>query len=521
MSDYSFPTLGEVVKYLFDITGVLSQEPEAKKAVQAQLRRLANEESELEENLNRLFDLLEECLSKVFGNEKVLTAFMFSFKYLFSHYEESVKGQGACLPRKDLFRWLIRNHLLSRIVFAYQKYFYMFNIPGSGLAFPEDQFWWLPDINGNDVRWPMTKAFQWIYEVAGLNQTHFHYPEYNDLSKNKNYRLAQNLENASRWANWKTEPRWDLVQNNLDDSLRALEECPLEPFQRTFDRNTKLSFRIVLFLARVATLIFREIDKSLGREYLESVITDFKKQDRRLRKKTQPLVKSTSLLVGFTSDSSAKDADRIWYEESYEYWLRDSQWAERAIPKAIRWVNSQKSAHWDLAIYKFLVGNLGSFDARDIVQQYKIRVHTWYKPNFMELLFKGLKLKRFGNTTKKQADDFVEELQDAGLDRSLGWLANWVQGAYYYRQERFDLAYPFYEAAFSQAKYSAGEHQYKLVNQYIEICAKNDRRREFKKGVAWANYLGIEVRWLRNTDGTEEDYEATYDILKKTNYPIL
>ena len=275
-----------------------------------------------------------------------------------------------------------------------------------------------------------------------------------------------------------------------------------------------------MFIARAVTLVFSELDKYLGREYLEAIITDFKKQDRRLFKKTQRLVKSTSLLVGFSACDTADDADRIWYEESYEYWWRDSQWEQRVIPEAVKWVNDQKSDQWGLSIYRVLVGHIGSFNARDIVQQYKTNVFKWYKPNFTELLHKGLKLKRF-RATKKEVNGFLEELKAAGLDESLRWLGNWVQGAYYYRQERFDLAYPFYQAAFSQAKYSAGEHQYKLVNQYIEICAKNERRLEFKKGVAWANYLGVEVRWLRNTEGTEDDYEFTYEVLKKANYPVL
>lgn len=519
MNNYSFPTLGEVVKYLFSITGVLSQEPEAKKTIQTQLRRLAKEETELKDNLERLFGLFEEYISTVLKDERITKAFSFFFKYLFSHYEEVARTQGACLPRTELFKWLIQNHLLSRVVFAYQKYFYMFNIPGSGLNWPNDRFWWLPDIDGQEVKWPLAKVFQWIYTVADTNQTHFHYPEYNDLTKDKDYRLGQNLENASNWANLKQEPRWDNLLSNLEESLKALEECPLKQYQQTFDDSIKSSFRIMLFLSRISSLAFSAIDKQLGRAFLKDVIADFKRQDRRLRKKTKEHLHSTSLLVGFSSQSSPAEIDRIWFQESCDYWQQDANWATIAIPKAVQLVNTV-DANWDIRVLKFLVESLGAFDARDIVQQHKAKVHSWYHPRFFELLYKGRTLKR-GGTTNDQIDDFCAELKNENLDDSLGWMKNWIRGAYYYRQEKFDLAYPYYKSAFNQAKYSAGEDQYKLVNQYIEVSAKNGKRQSFKRGVAWANYLGIEIRWLRNTKGTEEDFEFTYEMLKKANHPVL
>ncbi len=50
---------------------------------------------------------------------------------------------------------------------------------------------------------------------------------------------------------------------------------------------------------------------------------------------------------------------------------------------------------------------------------------------------------------------------------------------------------PHFQAAFENAKYRAGKNQYKLVNQYVEVAAKNDDRRGFKKGIEWAQYLDI------------------------------
>jgi hypothetical protein len=56
------------------------------------------------------------------------------------------------------------------------------------------------------------------------------------------------------------------------------------------------------------------------------------------------------------------------------------------------------------------------------------------------------------------------------------------------------------------------------VNQYVEVAAKNDDRRRFKKGLEWAKYLGIRVRWLRDDEPTEEKLDYAYFMLKIARY---
>ncbi len=76
----------------------------------------------------------------------------------------------------------------------------------------------------------------------------------------------------------------------------------------------------------------------------------------------------------------------------------------------------------------------------------------------------------------------------------------------------------YYEIAFNNAKYRAGQNQYDLVNQYVEVAAKNDVRKDFKKGIEWAQYLGIEIRWLRNVELTDENLKSVYEMMKVVNY---
>jgi hypothetical protein len=63
------------------------------------------------------------------------------------------------------------------------------------------------------------------------------------------------------------------------------------------------------------------------------------------------------------------------------------------------------------------------------------------------------------------------------------------------------------------AKYSAGNLQYQLVNQYLEVMAKNSRWLEFKQGALWASYLDLPVRWLRDREPTDANIRSAFNVL--------
>ena len=40
----------------------------------------------------------------------------------------------------------------------------------------------------------------------------------------------------------------------------------------------------------------------------------------------------------------------------------------------------------------------------------------------------------------------------------------------------------------------------------------------FKKGIEWAQYFGIEIRWLRNGEPTEENLKFVYEMMNIVSY---
>jgi len=136
-------------------------------------------------------------------------------------------------------------------------------------------------------------------------------------------------------------------------------------------------------------------------------------------------------------------------------------------------------------------------------------------------LFKGLELKDGTQVSKDQIEQFGTELKHGQADLYLPWILDWIYGAFYYRNKQYEIAYPFFKSAFEAARYCAGKDQYKLVNQYVQLAAKNNKRSDFKKGIEWAQFLGIEIRWLRKDEPTEEKLDFVFYMMKTANYGAL
>ncbi|KAF5059531.1 hypothetical protein DSECCO2_335060 [anaerobic digester metagenome] len=512
------------MKFIFNTTDIIPLDFEKKKTVQKKLQRLANEEGNISESLNELFEIFRQNLKAFIDDERIANAIFYSILLVFNKYEVEVKNDGACIHRKHVYKWLIGNILLNTIVFAQHKYFSMFNIPVAGLIAPEEKYWWLPELDESRIEWPLGKAFKWIYTSLNINQTHFHCPDHNDLEKKGDfqyYRLNQNLENASEWQKGKRVPSLESLFQNLDDSLKAMASTQQEKHRRKIDEKTRVSFRIVLFIARISTVISKMLYENLGQDFLETVVDDFKRQDRRLRKNSRRLSHHVDKIRRSWGITKQSQMDRIWWENSQAFWEDFEASFIRNIPKIQAWAQEHANSEPGLLELRYLATHMDSFYAGQYFLQRRIAVNKWYPPRFFELHSRGLELKNTGTTTRECVENYGLELKKENLEQNLEWLANWSWGAYYYRQEKWDEAYPFFRSAFEQAKYSAGKHQYKLVNQFIEICAKNNKWRDFKRGVCWANYLGLEIRWLRGMDSTEDDMKFAYELMKKVIYPVL
>lgn len=521
-----YPSLGDITKALFDHSGVLPKKNECtgividektKKSIQTQLRRLAQEKSELTSNLLELCDRIAAFILEATRCPRVMNACLQTVDDAFVQYKDFLRGDGTFLSKQDSAKWLIKNKLLDRFILSYQKNMLKFNVSASNYISPSDRFWWLPDITTQSIKWPIAKAFDWIYSIAKTNQTHFHFPDFGFAD---NYRLSQNLENASRWSTGRNIPSWASLLKNLNDSLIAMEQAQSN-HQRVVDAKSRDSFRTILFIARFSTSVFIKLERQFGLEFLLEITTHIKKQDHRLSKIHNYFKRVVATGIHSQPIKDQDSIDVIWFEETNAFWesrVLDIQYGSECINT--RFVDKRQDG-FNVNDLKYFLRYLDSFNLCLLLKQVRNDTENLAPPRYFELIRKGLTVRKSPDTSYEVIAEFVEEVKNSELEVSLLWLTSWMWGTYHYRRAEDNLAFPFYLRAFENGKYAAGHNQYLLVNQFVECCAKNNKWREFKKGIAWANYLGIDVRWHRGFDESEDRLKNTFDMLKIAHYTQL
>jgi hypothetical protein len=522
------PTLGDIAKALIDFAGVLPQKNDkldviasekSKKTIQTQLSRLAKEESELEQNFIELTELLSTFLFKVFKDAKLVNITMATINEVYFQYKDFVRSDATFLNKKESVKWLLKMKLSDRVVLSYQKNTLKYNLKSTPQNFPNEQYWWLPDIENHTVKWPLSTTLNWIYSELTINQTHFHFPNF---GKEDNYRLAQNLENASRWSNCLKIPSWGSIQQNIEESIKALLNTSNINDRRDINEKQKNEFLTALFIARFSTAIFKSIEKIYGNEYLLELVKHIKKQDFRLAKKHSVFSDNLEQEIAKQNILNKDSIDRIWFGETDHYWAGKSE----ALQYNVKEISPryQKKVHegFNFQDLKFFLKKLDPFTLKPLVLAASDNIFSKAPANFFDLYMEGFNVRKNAALTLSDISKYENLIQRNNLTDHLAWLLNWIYATYYYRKEQDKLAFPYYKKSFEQAKYSAGAEQYLLVNQYIESCAKNDKKRDFKKGIAWANYLGIKVRWYRNLKGeSDEALEITYTYLKMGRYALI
>ena len=508
--EISFPTIGEVVREIFNCSGLLPQKEDKnntilssidKKTLQMQLKRLADESSKIDGKLNELLFTLEKILIRAVPNERIVWMIMEFVNELLATYRKVLQSDGTYLNKKTTTQWFIKAYLLDQLVISFYKNYLRFNVVDEKLNIPDLIHWVLPENNNNKTTWPLAHAWKLIYNSLSISQSAFHYPDKNEGDE----KAIQNLEKAQRWVSGKQLPNINSLYLNLDYSLSLLETIKCEKTHRVLNTKQVNEFKLILFIARVATFFFKEIQSSFGDDFLFEVCQHIKGQSGRLSRINKKLGSKLNSIKADSINLTEADNDELHYQYISESWknyelMQDKcarRLQEHLEADAFKYMSERETA----MVY---ISCLGSLSAYSLLENKKFNIQDNIPTDFIELHGKGIKLKN-NITSLSQADIFKSEIEEKELLEYLGWLSDWCYANYYYRKEDNENANIFYKESFTKAKYSAGTYQYKLVNQYIESCAKNNKYLDMKKAVAWANYLEIKVRWLRGFDDPESE----------------
>lgn len=516
--DTCFATQGELVKLAYDAFGILPRkeagpddiDESQKKAIQKQLARLAKEEGGLLSNLAQVIQSLSNTLAAYIPSIRIMSAIGDPLNDLLDAYSILVREEGTYLSKSETVRYFISTTAVPRLVVSMNQSLLKYRIADLGLETPKDEFWYLPTATEEGgLIMPLEKVMRWAYSRCGLSQTQFHYPGKNPQSDDNT--LQQNLDNAIKWTRGARLPALPSLFRNFEESFGALASRGAE-----VTSELQASILVALMIARVSTWFTRSISDFYEHSYLADVCQQFRQYAVWIAEDVNEFKAEVPLEV--QKCESSELVSYVWLKVCSHYWeffggkvtaVADQVWELR---------NARPDAPIREDVLAALKSKYGLFAVcthLDLTQ----RQSAFCPPvGFAELLFKGFELKNDPATRLDQIDGYASQVEAYGMDAQLCWMVPWLRGVYQYRKEDFEGAMPHFQEAFDNAKYRAGKNQYKLVNQYIELAAKTEDRRAFKKGIEWAQYLNIKIRWLRDDEPTEEKLDFVCSMLQMARY---
>lgn len=523
---YTSPTLGDVAQYAVAASGVMprkacDREDETEfdrsmaKTYQKRMQRLAKENCNLQEAFEGIAQLLTHSLGRYircpFWAEQIREL----LNELYGSYASMVKRMGTMMNKQDTTRFFLTSYgvdvavrSLARNWILLQGYIY-------AAPQPMEPCWYLPSNVEGEISTPLDKVLGWAYASCGLTLATFHDPigVAGDTTK-----LKQNERAVRSWKNRNHIPSLPALVNILEDSFQALSSVGKPVEQKLQDGIVTCAV-----IARIITFISRDIKEQLGVEYLSDILcqarlyygwmkVEINEYMNHLNQKVAAAV-ADHLVEGRTEDMARAEAfERVelGVKMAPHFWAFFEDKRHNASELLLSHRDSEGHVPGD--IVQWIEGRYGAYAARirsDAIGRWRID-----KPDQLDhYLQRALSMRDGKGLSLEAVETLHEQMKVAGVAERLPWLAHWLKGVVCYRKKDYGSASSHYTEAFQLAKYSAGDLQYPLVNQYLEVMAKTRQWKRFKQGARWANYLDIPVRWLRDKDPTEDNIRNAYGIL--------
>jgi len=454
----------------------------------------------------------DELLAEQFYDQSIRTVVIGVLRDMYHSYNQLITKEGTFLPKHLSLLYFVFSRAMTTLIESFQFHSLLNRLFCKYGLIPLEPDWFLPDITSDGaVTWPMAKVMKWIYRQASCSQTQFHFPGKTAESENLSY--EHNLENAGNWVRGPTLPSLPTLLSNFSQSFDAQDD------RTDLPSDLIESAPLLLMAARLSTSIGQDIEETYGNELLRELSDDCRNFIHEIRPEIQEFkAEMTKANKVAHICEIGEEAWGVGFNQYTNFFMDKKREAHEKLIKLRKASPKHPFKPQEIEALSSKLGNYAVYS-----NLYPIsHAGRWVPdPDFSRLLKKGFMLKNSSDISSVDAVLFKRELAASCVEEQLCWLASWIDAACAYRAGQFAEAMRSFEVAFTQAKYRAGENQYKLVNQYLEACAKNNRKGKFKKGLEWANYLGIQVRWLRDQEQTEENIDFAFYILQKAVYPQL
>lgn len=508
-SRIGFPSQGELIQFVYDATGILPRKKDKlnlfdekeKKRLQKSLSRLATEDGSLTSRFQELTATLSYWLCGSFPNERVALALGDIFFDLFDVYQAVIRDDVSFCTKSESMRRFISQYAVYRLVVSVNKHFLRYNVAADGLIVPDEPFWYLPSIKGENLRWPLGKVMKWAYQLCESSQTQFHYPGKTDFSEDPV--LRQNLDSALKWSAGVSLPSWPVLLQNFNTSFEKMNFS---------DSKKRESIVVALFVARVATFVAQAIQRQYGTEFLSETIEQYKRNADWI---VENVHQNKQVVANCLANrcTTPQEIDEIWMVISDDYWRWFSDIAFKGSRTVLHLIGKNDVVADETQVQlSLMVKKYGQFAVYPVVEHAAQQKKYAEPEGLNELLTEGLLLQ--SSCEASQIEAYLLTLSERGFCALIPWMEPWLRGAQCYRSEDYESAFNYYKTAFEFSKYSAGRFKIDLVNQYVQVSARINHWNDFKKAMEWADYIGINIRGLDALEPTEADFVRHFESIK-------
>ncbi|MDX9681868.1 hypothetical protein QMK56_10200 [Pseudomonas protegens] len=523
---YTSPSLGDVAQYAMAACGVMPRKARNRddetdfdqgmaKTYQKKMQRLAKEDCNLQEAFEDIAKLLTASLGRYIRCPYWADQIRDLLNDLYWSYASMVKRMGTMMTKRNTTRFFLTSYLIDVAVRSVAQNWVLLQGYVYAAPQPMEPCWYLPSNVEGELSTPLDKVLGWAYGACGLTLATFHDPIgfVGDATK-----LKQNERAVRSWKNGKHLPSLPALVSILEDSFQALSSIGKPVEQKLQDGIITCAA-----IARITTFITKDIQEQLGTEYLRDLLGQARLYSGWMKAEINEYMTNLNQevaarlaqnyaagLAGERVRSEAFERVELGVKTAPDFWAFFE--GKRHNANELLLSHRDAEGHVSDDVVQWIEGRYGAYAAR--VRSDSISRWSIDKPELLDFyLEKALSLRNDPGVTLAAVETLHAEMTLAGVAERLPWLMHWLKGIVCYRQEDYSSASCHYIKAFQLAKYSAGDLQYPLANQYLEVMAKTKQWRRFKQGVRWANYLDISVRWLRDKEPTDENIRSAYGIL--------
>lgn len=299
-----------------------------------------------------------------------------------------------------------------------------------------------------------------------------------------------------------------------------MKNCDDPKYQRQVNEDRIQRYLFVGFLARLSTKVCTEIQNHYGQEFLQELIEQFKTYAKAMEPHCRDMTDIVNRAV-IESNGDRQLLNRASYDRIPLYWEEVS---DKTLPMGYivqRWQKEalEQGKPFNIEEHRqVLIDVYGEFLVLPLIDHMSLNVE--FSQECLQLIHDGHELLNNRSVSEREITSFEAQLLHSAYSDNLGWIVSWLKGKHAYRLGNIQDAYDLFDETLQKGKYSAGSNIDRLLYEYLLVAVKINKEPRFKKALAWAYFLELDVWWLRGFENTDDQIKSMFKAFKNMDASI-